>query len=145
MQDADESEAMPDWSVLQSEVDHGSGVYAFDRRRERRARVTGWAKVINRDPMRSFFGGAMELVDVSSMGVALLSDRPLSSGDEVEVRLAPFKVRGRVGRVVNCVPTASVPVLALCDLDSESGLKEDSVMKPRWRVAISYARNLAAA
>jgi hypothetical protein len=74
----------------------------FDRRREPRIRTGGWAQVVCLDPLKVFLGGTMELADVSPSGIALLTDRRLEPGDAVEVGLAPFRVRGRLGVVVNC-------------------------------------------
>ncbi len=120
-------------------------VIAMDRRRERRISVTGWAKVIARDPMRTFFGGAMEVLDVSPMGIGLLSEHPLEPGEEIEVRLAPFKVRGRIGRVVHCVAMAARPGLRLTGTDDDSDESAGPSVKQRYRIAVSYARHRAVA
>lgn len=74
----------------------------FDRRREPRAATLGWARVICLDPYKSFLGGTVELADISPTGLGVRSPRAIPVGEFVEVRLAPFRVRGRVARVMRC-------------------------------------------
>ncbi len=79
-------------------------VLPFDRRRELRRPTRGWARVQCMEPLRRFLGGTFELRDVSAGGLNLCADHPLREGDAVEVQLAPFRVRGLMGRVVRCEP-----------------------------------------
>lgn len=102
----------------------------FDRRHESRIPTSGFAQLICTDPFKTFLGGTAELVDVSRTGMAVFAPNAITPGECVEVRLSPFRVRGRVGRVVRCDPVA-VP--------TESG---STVV--RYRVAFEYAHTRAA-
>ncbi len=77
----------------------------FNRRNTMRSRVEGWAQVVCSDPLRTFLGGTVELVDVSDAGVGFITDSQLHEGDLIEVRMPPFRCRGRFGRVIRCVET----------------------------------------
>ncbi|GEM_PF-4550691 len=74
----------------------------FDRRHEGRATTSGWARLICLDPFKSFLGGTVELADISHSGLGFRSERPIPVGEYVEVRLAPFRVRGRIAVVMRC-------------------------------------------
>lgn len=92
--------------------DDGKASLRFDRRHEGRATTSGWARLICLDPFKSFLGGTVELADVSHSGLGFRSERPIPVGEYVEVRLAPFRVRGRIAVVMRCdeVPATIDPV-----------------------------------
>lgn len=107
----------------------------FDRRREARARTGGWARLICYDPYKSFLGGTVELVDISHSGFGFRSARPLPVGEYVEVRLAPFRVRGRAAMVTRC---DEVPAL----LDEQTGAE----LHPKhYRIGVRHAQSIRAA
>ena len=80
----------------------GESTLRFDRRRESRAAVGGWARLICLDPYRSFLGGPVELADVSHSGFGFRAPTRIPVGEYVEVQLAPFRVRGRTARITRC-------------------------------------------
>ncbi len=107
----------------------------FDRRREPRAATSGWARLICLDPYKSFLGGTVELADVSNTGLGLRSPRAIPIGDFVEVRLAPFRVRGRIARVVRCDEVPAV-------FDEATG----RTLAPRhYRIGVQHSQALRAA
>lgn len=87
----------------------------------------------------------MEVLDVSPMGIGMLSEHPLEPGEEIEVRLAPFKVRGRIGRVVHCVAVAAKPGLRLVGTEDATDDSAGPAARQRYRIAVSYARHRAVA
>ncbi len=107
----------------------------FDRRRESRASTAGWARVICLDPFKSFLGGTAELADISPSGLGLRCERAIPVGEYVEVRLAPFRVRGRIAQVVRC---EEIPA----QIDSATG----AVIQPRhFRIGLRHAAAVRAA
>lgn len=111
----------------------------FDRRREPRYRSGGFAQILLADPLRTFLGGAMAIADISLHGIGLESDHPIEPGAIIEVRLAPFNTRGRVGMVVSCTeePDES-PVRGTSPEESVTGRR-------RRRLGVSFtSRNVAA-
>lgn len=110
----------------------GSVPLKFDRRREPRRRTDGWAQVLCLDPYKTFLGGPMELREVSAGGMALIADHPIPVGEAIEVRLAPFKVRGRLGLVANCQPIPAAADVSLPD-------------RRRYRIGIRFPRATLAA
>lgn len=101
----------------------------FDRRHESRIPTNGFAQLVCTDPFKTFLGGTAELLDVSRTGMSVLAPNAMSPGDCVEVRLSPFRVRGRVGRVVRCDAVA---------------VQTDQGARIRYRVALEYAHSRAA-
>lgn len=91
--------------------DTGPFLFRFNRRREARSQVSGegWAQLLMCDPMRTLLGGAMPIDDISRNGIAVHSAHAVPIGDAVEVRLAPYRVRGRIGRVVRCERVEPAP------------------------------------
>ncbi|MFW5652787.1 MAG: hypothetical protein ACOC0P_01975 [Planctomycetota bacterium] len=79
-------------------------LYRFDRRCEARSVVRGeaWAQVMMCDPFRTPLGGAMRIIDISPHGLSLECHHAVPIDETVEVRLAPFRIRGRIGRIVRC-------------------------------------------
>lgn len=121
--------ARPVWSG----GDEGS--LRFDRRREPRAATSGWARLICLDPYKSFLGGTVELADVSRGGFGFRSPRAIPVGEYVEVRLAPFRVRGRIARVARCEESPQV-------IDEATG----EVITPRhYRIGVQHAQTIRAA
>ncbi|MFG0330096.1 MAG: PilZ domain-containing protein [Phycisphaerales bacterium] len=102
-------------------------IIRFERRREPRARTDGWAQVLCCNPLHTLLGGSMRLLDISPIGVGLLSDHALHIGEFVEIRLAPFRTRGAIGTVVRCDPAG-------VDADGQA----------RYRIAVAYPRRRAA-
>ncbi len=76
--------------------------FHFDRRWETRCQTDGYARVMCSDPYHTFLGGTKTLVDFSEHGLGLLSDCAIPEGEQIEIRLAPFRVRGKFGTVVRC-------------------------------------------
>ena len=107
----------------------------FDRRREPRAATTGWARLICLDPYRSFLGGTVELADVSHSGFGFRSERAIPVGEYVEVRLAPFRVRGRIARVARC---EEVPVM----IDKPTG---KMIAARHYRIGVQHTQAIRAA
>jgi len=104
-------------------------VLRIDRRREPRSRVTGeaWAQVLMCDPMRTLLGGAMRIDDIGRNGIAVVANHAVPLHEAVEIRLAPFRVRGRIGRVVRCEPMEPTPA------DLRRGCRGGS-----WRVVVAF-------
>jgi hypothetical protein len=116
-------------------VQNRNGSIPFDRRCELRSTADGYASVICLDAFKTLLSGTMRLGDLSPTGAGLLSTNPLEPGDLVEVRLAPYKVRGRVGIVRNCKPLETV-------------ISDDQGVEPavyRYRVGVEYQRTIRAA
>ncbi|MCL4196014.1 MAG: PilZ domain-containing protein [Phycisphaerales bacterium] len=112
-----------------------AGSLRFDRRREPRAAAAGWARLICLDPYKSFLGGTVELADVSRGGFGFRSPRAIPVGEYVEVRLAPFRVRGRIARVARCEESPEVR-------DEATG----EVITPRqYRIGVQHAQSIRAA
>jgi len=96
----------------------------FDRRAEARRSATGWARVLCMNPYRVFLDATARLVDVGACSIGLRSPQPLEIGEVVEIRLAPFRVRGRTG------------VVTRCERDGDRGT---------YRIAVKFPTALAAA
>jgi len=107
----------------------------FDRRRESRAAVGGWARLICLDPFRSFLGGSVELADVSHTGFGFRSPREIPVGEFVEVQLAPFRVRGRIATVTRC---DEVPA----QIDETTG---ETITPRHFRIGVRHAQSIRAA
>lgn len=107
----------------------------FDRRREARAAVSGWARLICLDPFRSFLGGSVELADVSHSGFGFRSPREIPVGEYVEVRLAPFRVHGRIARVTRC---DEVPA----QIDEATG---ETITPRHFRIGVRHSQAIRAA
>jgi len=106
----------------------------FDRRWEPRARTTGWAQVICSSPYHMFLGGTKKLADFSQHGIGLISDCTMPEGELVEVRLLPFRVRGKLGIVTRCEKiTTSNP-----DTPAQTN-------KPQYHIGISFQKARSAA
>jgi len=101
----------------------------FDRRRDPRHPVSGWAQVICPNPYRTFLGGSMKLIDITDDSIGFISDHQIKPGETVEIRLAPFRVRGRIGTVARCEP---------CN--------DDPIEKPnvRYKVGVCFEQKIAA-
>ncbi len=112
-------------------------IYRFDRRFEDRVRTTGWAQVLCSNPYCTFLGGSKEMVDFSQHGLGILSECEIPVGEVVEVRVAPFKVRGKMGYVSRCEMIA----------ENEAGEPRDADGEPRrlYKVGISFHRACSAA
>ncbi len=111
------------------------GPLRFDRRREPRAAASGWARLICLDPYKSFLGGTVELADVSRGSFGFRSPRAIPVGEYVEVRLAPFRVRGRIARVARCEEAPEV-------IDEATG----KIITPRhYRIGVQHAQAIRAA
>lgn len=123
----------------------------FERRRGSRVPTSGWAQVICQDPYHTFLGGAMQLADVSEQAVGLIGTNRVGVGELVEVRLAPFRCRGRIGRVVRCdqLPVCRVPTVRLLNSAGGSGpnevLADPGADERRYKVAVHFGRNVVAA
>ena len=103
----------------------------FDRRWEPRARTTGWAQVVCTNPYHMFLGGTKSLADFSNHGIGLLSDCEIPEGEIVEIRLMPFRVRGKMGTVTRC--------------EKFSEIDNDNNTKTKYRVGVSFHRICSAA
>lgn len=118
-----------------SEPDQHKEVLTFDRRREMRSQSAGYARIICLNPYRSLLGSTAALEDISQSGIGLLTTAALEPGEFIEVRLAPFKVKGRVGIVSNCTP--------LDEPRTDTTGDEPQVL--RYRVGVQYQRAIRAA
>jgi len=121
--------------------------YRFDRRLEPRAATDGWALVTCRNAFCTLLGGTVELADISAQGVGVVSDHQIPEGEVVEVRLAPFRVRGRLGIVVRNqrIADAPVPLHLADDRENQPDADVDMQPEPRYRIGISFRTNRAAA
>ncbi|MBL1218593.1 MAG: hypothetical protein D8M59_14005 [Planctomycetes bacterium] len=124
----------------------------FERRYTDRVPTNGWAHVICQNPYHTFLGGSMQLADVSDQAVGLISDNRVAIGDLVEVRLAPFRCRGRIGRVIRCdqVPSGRrVPTVRLDrshdDTHDAEAQSFQSDQPTRYKVAVHFGRSVVAA
>lgn len=111
------------------------GPLPFDRRREIRANGSGWARVICLDPFKSFLGGTAELADISASGIGLRCEKAIPVGEYVEVRLAPFRVRGRIAMVTRCD-----------EVEAQVDFATGATIRPRhFRIGLRHAQAVRAA
>lgn len=113
--------------------------FRIDRRTEARRATYGFAQVLVLDPLRIFLGGAMPLSDISAHGMRLLCDHAIPAGEHVEVRLAPFRTRGRIGVVARCDALRSDT-----GSDAETGASAEA-RAPRFTIGVHFERRRGAA
>jgi hypothetical protein len=127
----DDAEREPDLLIRSKDA----YAFHFDRRREFRAQPGGWAQVLCRDPYLTFLGGANEI-----------ADHPIPMNEIVEVRLAPFTVRGKLGRVVRIIelPAPQGTPLQLVDEQATENPAQ-RVSARRYRIGVSFRGHRVAA
>lgn len=111
----------------------------FDRRGEPRAPTNGWARILCSNPYYTFLGGTKELADFSQHGIGMLSDCAIPEGEVVEVRLMPFKIRGKLGVVTRCEKINDA------DETNDSETSPSQSRRQPYRIGISFRRAFNAA